>query len=113
MIPKVFDVRGIDLDLQTRCRHYHGSTDIIAIKMKCCGVYYACNDCHRELANHPMAVWAESEWNEKAILCGSCGIELTIQQYMESEHQCPDCHASFNPRCQGHYHHYFESQPNR
>ena len=45
-------VRGVELDAQTRCGHYHGSTDIIAIKMKCCGEYYACKDCHIELAGH-------------------------------------------------------------
>ena len=34
-------VSGIDLDAQTRCAHYHKAQDIIAIKMKCCGVYDA------------------------------------------------------------------------
>ena len=49
------ELRGVNLDPQTRCEHYHGPTDIIAIKMKCCGVYYACKDCHVALADHPMA----------------------------------------------------------
>ena len=40
------EVHGVDLDLQTRCEHYRGPTDIVAIKMKCCGVYYACNEPH-------------------------------------------------------------------
>jgi uncharacterized CHY-type Zn-finger protein len=38
------EVHGIDLDAQTRCIHYRKQSDIIAIKMKCCGVYYACKD---------------------------------------------------------------------
>jgi hypothetical protein len=32
------EVRGINLDSQTRCEHNHGPTDIVAIKMHCCGV---------------------------------------------------------------------------
>ncbi|HTZ98305.1 MAG TPA: CHY zinc finger protein [Terriglobales bacterium] len=107
MIPKIADVRGVGLDPQTRCRHYHGPSDIIAIKMKCCGVYYACKDCHQALANHPAKVWPRAEWDEKAVLCGSCGAELTILQYMQSGYQCPECKAQFNPACQNHYHYYF------
>jgi uncharacterized CHY-type Zn-finger protein len=101
-------VRGVDLDAQTRCRHYHGPTDIIAIKMKCCGEYYACKDCHEELAGHAIEVWPRTEWNRIAILCGQCHSELTIDQYMQCDSVCPTCHANFNPRCANHYHFYFE-----
>ena len=52
----VHEVRGVNLDAQTRCAHFHGSTDIIAIKMKCCGEYYACKDCHIALAGHQIEV---------------------------------------------------------
>ena len=102
------DVRGINLDAHTRCKHYHGPTDIVAIKMKCCGVYYACKDCHAALANHRIEIWPEDEWSQKAILCGACGVELTIRQYMESESRCPACRAQFNPKCREHYHLYFQ-----
>jgi len=102
------EVRGLDLDAQTRCRHYHGPTDIVAIKMRCCGLYYACKDCHAALTDHPSQVWSKRERTEKAILCGGCGAELTIEQYLQSEFQCPECHARFNPGCQNHYHDYFE-----
>ncbi|HEY6386383.1 MAG TPA: CHY zinc finger protein [Candidatus Acidoferrum sp.] len=44
------EVLGLNLDPQTRCAHYHGPSDIISIKMKCCGIYYACKDCHEALA---------------------------------------------------------------
>ena len=101
-------VHGLNLDLQTRCEHYHRPTDIIAIKMKCCGLYYACKDCHLALADHPIAVWPESEWNQRAILCGACGATLTILQYMKGDSRCPDCGAPFNPGCRSHYHLYFE-----
>lgn len=107
MIPERLDVRGVELDAQTRCEHYHGPTDIVAIKMKCCGVYYACKDCHEALADHPIEVWPESEWEQKAILCGACGAELTVQQYMECESCCPSCGERFNPGCRKHYHFYF------
>jgi uncharacterized CHY-type Zn-finger protein len=103
------EVHGADLDAQTRCRHYHGPTDIIAIKMKCCGEYYACKDCHEELAGHALATWPRAEWlAAKAILCGACGGELTIAEYFASDSICPRCGAAFNPRCANHYHFYFE-----
>jgi uncharacterized CHY-type Zn-finger protein len=104
------EVRGVSLDPQTRCGHYHGATDIIAIKMKCCGVYYACKDCHLALAGHPMEVWLENEWGQKAILCGACGAELTIHEYMQSGYSCPACYAPFNPGCRNHYHFYFQAR---
>lgn len=108
MIPTVRQVRGVNLDPQTRCEHYRGPLDIIAIKMKCCEIYYACKDCHAALADHDIAVWPESEWNQEAILCGACGAVLTIREYMQSDSHCPACKAGFNPGCRNHYHHYFE-----
>ena len=101
-------VRGVDVDTQTRCGHYHGATDIIAIKMKCCGEYYACKDCHNELAGHAIVLWPVAEWDCAAILCGGCGAELTIREYMECESRCPACGAGFNPGCRKHYQFYFE-----
>src|SRR5579863_7933603 len=103
MVPHLPEVRGIKLDSKTRCEHYHGPTDIIAIKMRCCGVYYACKDCHAALADHQIEVWPESEWNEMAILCGACRTELTIHQYMQSDSRCPACDEPFNPGCRKHY----------
>ncbi|MGD0545909.1 MAG: CHY zinc finger protein [Candidatus Acidiferrales bacterium] len=107
MNPNLSDVRGVNLDSQARCEHYHGPTDIIAIRVKCCGVYYACKDCHAALAGHEIEVWPENEWNQKAILCGACGTELTIDQYMKCEFRCPACREHFNPGCRNHYHFYF------
>jgi uncharacterized CHY-type Zn-finger protein len=112
---KTSEVRGVNLDPQTRCEHYRGPTDIVAIKMKCCGVYYACKDCHAALADHladyPTEVWPESEWDQRAILCGACGVELTIREYMQCESRCPGCGAPFNPGCRKHYHFYFQVRP--
>jgi uncharacterized CHY-type Zn-finger protein len=103
------EVRGVGLDAQTRCDHYNTPSDIIAIRMKCCGVYYACKDCHEALAGHAIAVWPRAEWDRRAVLCGSCGGELTIREYLASGYQCPACGAAFNPSCRNHYALYFES----
>jgi uncharacterized CHY-type Zn-finger protein len=102
------DVRGIDLDSQTRCVHYNSQLDIIAIRVKCCGVYYACKDCHDALAGHVLEVWPRSEWNQPAVLCGACGVELSIRQYLDCGNVCPKCRTGFNPGCRNHYHYYFE-----
>jgi uncharacterized CHY-type Zn-finger protein len=102
------DVHGVNLDSQTRCEHYHGPTDIVAIRMKCCGLYYACKDCHLTLADHPIEVWPESEFDQPAVLCGACGAALTILEYIESDSRCPACGAQFNPGCRNHYHCYFQ-----
>jgi uncharacterized CHY-type Zn-finger protein len=102
------EVRGVNVDPQTRCVHYYSAVDVIAIKMKCCGVYYACKDCHAALAGHDIQVWPESEWLQKAVLCGCCRTELSINEYMASEHRCPACGAEFNPGCKKHYRFYFE-----
>jgi uncharacterized CHY-type Zn-finger protein len=104
------EVRGVNVDSQSRCAHYNKPIDIIAIKLKCCGVYYACKDCHAALADHEIVVWPQSEWNEKAILCGACGAELTISGYLGCEYRCPECTAEFNPACRNHHYHYFEGE---
>jgi len=104
-------VRGLRLDPETRCLHYHGPTDIIAIKMKCCGLYYACKDCHIALAGHPIQVWRQSEWHQPVILCGACRNELSISQYLQCDARCPACHRAFDPACRHHHHFYFEAMP--
>ena len=101
-------VRGVGLDLESRCAHYHSALDIVAIRMKCCGVYYACKDCHQELAGHALEPWPREQRDAQAVRCGACGQEMTIREYMESAAQCPGCGAGFNPRCRGHWWFYFE-----
>jgi uncharacterized CHY-type Zn-finger protein len=101
-------VRGVDLDPETRCAHWYSPRDVIAIKMKCCGVHYACKDCHDALAGHPAEVWPRGEWETKAVLCGVCGTEHGIRAYMDCADVCPSCGAAFNPGCRTHYHYYFD-----
>jgi uncharacterized CHY-type Zn-finger protein len=76
--------------------------------MKCCGVYYACKECHDALANHSHQVWPRNEWDQPAVLCGNCGAELSVRQYLECGNHCPACQAEFNPGCHNHHHLYFE-----
>lgn len=104
-------VRGVDLDRETRCAHHRTALDIVAIKMKCCGVYYACKDCHEALARHPIEVWPRNEWNQPAVLCGACGTEMSVQRYLDCASACPACKTRFNPGCRNHYHFYFETIP--
>ena len=101
------EVRGVDQDAQTRCAHYRSELDIVAIKMKCCGVYYACKDCHEALAGHAMEAWPRSEWSQAAVLCGACGCEMSIEAYLSCGYRCPACGAAFNPGCRRHSHFYF------
>jgi uncharacterized CHY-type Zn-finger protein len=101
------EVYGIDVDEQTRCGHWHSPLDIIAIKFKCCGHWYPCFDCHTAVADHEPSVWPSSEFGAKAILCGACGYQLAINEYLAADNSCPTCAAAFNPGCAKHYDLYF------
>jgi uncharacterized CHY-type Zn-finger protein len=104
-------VLGVDLDAETRCVHWHSPLDIVAIRMKCCDTYYACKDCHDALAGHAIVVWPRAEWDRPAVLCGACGTELSVHQYLGSGNACPACRARFNPGCRNHHHFYFDTMP--
>jgi uncharacterized CHY-type Zn-finger protein len=104
-------VHGRDVDPQTRCAHWHSPIDIVALKMRCCGAYYACRACHDETADHAAAVWPEVEWDQPAVLCGACGTQLSVRAYLDCSNRCPACAAAFNPGCRLHYHLYFETEP--
>lgn len=102
-------VRGVGLDEETRCVHYRGPRDVIAIRFACCGEYYACYDCHAARADHEAERWPADARDEPAVRCGVCETELTIAAYLACEHGCPDCGAAFNPGCANHYELYFAS----
>lgn len=103
------EVKGTGVDFQTRCAHYKSDIDIIAIKFKCCGDWFPCFACHAEHADHPAEIWPQSEAGTKAILCGGCGGQLSIDEYVDCASVCPQCRRSFNPGCANHYHLYFEA----
>jgi uncharacterized CHY-type Zn-finger protein len=100
-------VIGLDVDSQTRCVHYHSPIDVIAIKFKCCGDWFPCFECHAATTEHKPLTWDQAEFNERAILCGVCGHQLTIAEYLNSGSVCPECSADFNPKCANHAHLYF------
>ncbi|MFT3744061.1 MAG: CHY zinc finger protein [Pyrinomonadaceae bacterium] len=101
-------IYGIDIDAETRCAHWHSKLDIIAIKFKCCGLWYPCFECHAAVADHAALTWSVDERSEKAILCGKCGYQLSISEYFAFDSTCPQCGSGFNPGCAKHYHLYFE-----
>jgi uncharacterized CHY-type Zn-finger protein len=103
------EVHGIGVDSETRCTHWHSPLDIIAIKFKCCGTWYSCFDCHQELAKHRAAVWLTDEFDERVILCGSCGRQFTVHEYLSCNSVCLNCESPFNPGCSRHHHLYFRS----
>jgi len=100
-------VLGPVVDDQTRCVHYRSELDVVAIRFACCGDYYPCHLCHEEAASHPAGRWPVGARSEKAVLCGVCGVELTIADYLGTT-ACPRCAAAFNPGCALHAHLYFD-----
>ncbi|MDQ6738776.1 MAG: hypothetical protein M3Z30_13885 [Gemmatimonadota bacterium] len=75
--------------------------------MSCCDEYYACKECHDALAGHQILPWPSGSGDARAIMCGACGTELTIREYLDCEDQCTRCGAAFNPRCRLHHRFYF------
>lgn len=107
-------VAGPQVDNNTRCVHYHGLLDVIAIRFKCCDTYYPCYQCHSGDSSHSLIRWNSQdlfEASEKVILCGVCRSELTFTEYSGSHSSCIKCQARFNPKCLLHYHLYFEMDP--
>jgi uncharacterized CHY-type Zn-finger protein len=100
-------VFGNAIDKETRCAHYHNEIDRIAIKFYCCQAYFSCYICHEEKGCGSPAVWPTTKFHEQAVLCGSCGHELSISDYLDCKSTCPACNAAFNPGCSLHKHLYF------
>jgi len=88
--------------------HYHSPLDIIAINMKCCNEYYPCIDCHEETAGHNAEAWPKKYFDTNAILCDAYNNEMSANDYLGSNYQCPFCKAVFNPGCKNHHPLYFE-----
>ena len=101
-------LRGVRVDAETRCAHYDGHTDRVALRFGCCDVYYPCHRCHEETAGHPARPWPLARVDEPAVLCGACRTTLSAREYLASGHTCPACGAAFNPGCAAHRSLYFE-----
>lgn len=100
-------VRGLLVDDRTRCEHYHGPLDVIALRFACCGEWYPCHECHAALADHSATTWPVGARHEEAVLCGECGVRLRIEHYVAID-ACPRCDAEFNPGCCLHHRLYFD-----
>ncbi|MBO1001984.1 CHY zinc finger protein [Pseudogracilibacillus auburnensis] len=100
-------IKGPVIDQETRCTHYHTELDRIAIKFYCCQTYFPCHLCHEEAGCGETQVWPQDKFDQKAILCGACGKELTINTYLKGTNKCPTCQAAFNPNCKLHEKLYF------
>ncbi|MGG0643017.1 CHY zinc finger protein [Sporosarcina gallistercoris] len=101
------NVLGSQVDCETRCAHYHKEIDRIAIKFYCCDQYFPCFECHAHYGCSQPKQWPKDRFDQKAILCGSCGHELTVAQYLSCQSNCPNCQSEFNPGCSLHAHLYF------
>lgn len=101
------EVRGVDVDGETRCVHYGTERDVVAVKFACCETYYPCYRCHAETEDHDAERWPLERRDAQAVLCGACGAELSVREYLGVD-ACPECASAFNPACSDHYHLYFE-----
>lgn len=100
-------VLGLTVDAQARCAHWHSPLDIVALRLPCCGDWYACRECHDALAGHPGTPWPAHRLSEVAARCGACGHEMSGEAYLACGHRCPACAAPFNPGCERHRDLYF------
>ena len=99
-------IYGDVIDQETRCIHYAGELDIIALKCFSCKKYYPCYHCHDAHEDHAFAAYPVRLEEDKVVFCGSCRSELTIAQYL-ADARCIFCRHPFNPGCKQHRKIYF------
>jgi len=102
-------VRGVAVDGETRCRHWHDEADVVALRFCCCDTYYPCAACHGETTAHDTDRLPRHRFGEPAVLCGVCRNTLSVETYLGSGDNCPACEAPFNPGCRNHHHLYFDA----
>ncbi|MDZ5810846.1 CHY zinc finger protein [Halorubrum sp. AD140] len=130
-------LRGVAVDPETRCAHWDGPVDVVALRFGCCEAYYPCDACHDATTDHETEPWPRDRFDELAVLCGACRTVLTAREYLDGEAQraagseghspsgnraspgdsretpdddaCPRCGAAFNPGCRAHRDRYFEA----
>lgn len=114
-------IKGILVDEDSRCKHWHSKLDVIALKFKCCpAVYYSCYSCHEETnpADHVVEKYdLVADKNKNLVICGICKTEMTFDQYKNLEEdgilKCYNCKSHFNPGCKYHYQAYFHNLVNK
>lgn len=103
-------LRGVDVDGETRCRHWDDAVDVVALRFACCETYYPCFECHDATTDHERERWPRDRFDDPAVLCGVCGESMRAAAYLDCDDSCPNCSASFNPGCRDHHHLYFETE---
>ncbi|WP_135823241.1 CHY zinc finger protein [Halorussus ruber] len=108
-------VRGVEVDSETRCAHYDTDRDVVALRFACCGGFYPCFRCHEAVADRDGDGTGDHEVERLSVesdaiaaLCGVCGAGLTPREFVDGDHECPECGAAFNPGCADHYELYFD-----
>jgi len=101
-------LRGVAVDVETRCAHYDSERDVVALRFPCCDCYYPCFRCHEAVADHEPDRVPAAEFDAPAVLCGACGATLTVSEYLDCEDVCPECGTAFNPGCRRHRDRYFQ-----
>jgi len=127
-------IRGVEVDDETRCAHYDGDSDVVAIAFPCCDTvgctsfpgstgppgespghsynrpyetFYPCFRCHDAVADHDADTWPAADRSVRAVLCGACDERLSIADYLAAADACPNCGHPFNSGCADHYDRYF------
>jgi uncharacterized CHY-type Zn-finger protein len=104
------------------CAHWHSPLDVVAVRFHCCGRTYPCLHCHDEAEDHSVTPWPTAtvvDRAQDAVLCRSCGVWLTVGEYLDvyaasaspaspARPCCPRCAAPFNPGCALHAGVYFQ-----
>ena len=99
-------IKGINIDPQGRCKHWHSEVDIVANRCAKYRDFYSCYLCHDELTTHEfMPMLIDSE--EIAVICGVCEYKMTASVYLNLAYKCPNCQHLFNPGCALHKNTYF------
>lgn len=100
-------LRGVAVDLETRCEHYDDAVDVVALRFPCCDCFYPCFRCHEAVTDHESERVPREAFDDPAVLCGDCGATLSVGAYLDCEDTCPDCGTEFNPGCRRHRDRYF------
>ncbi|KRL43329.1 CHY zinc finger protein [Lacticaseibacillus manihotivorans] len=98
--PKIY---GQQLDVASRCRHYHSDLDVVALWCGQCQKFWACYEFHDAMGDHEFVPLPKAQ---ALVLCGACRCMMTYSQYQSGA--CPNCWYPFNPRCELHTDHYFQ-----
>ena len=78
-------LRGVSVDPETRCAHWDGPVDVIALRFGCCEAYYPCDACHDAATDHEAEPWPRDRFDEPAVRCGVCNATLTAREYLDGD----------------------------